>query len=111
MKQLFLIAALLLAVCGQTPLAIDTANARETVVSGTASVDSGPIVVVNVHFPIEAKLGTGTVLPNGTFAVAIKGELLEGEALVAVDKAGRRSSRFNVRPPRTGPTPPARPPN
>ena len=92
----------------QTVPSIKAAYARETVVTGTAAAGSG-ITILNVQFPAAAKIGSGTVARDGSFAIAISAPLVEGHGLVAVDQTGVKSQRFNVSPARSGDTP-AKPP-
>jgi len=106
MKRMLLLAVALATVgTAQQPPAIREAYAHEMVVSGNAATDSGPITVMNIQFPAPAKLGSGEVAPDGTFAIAVKGPLTEGHGLIVIDKAGRKSARFNVAPARSGATP------
>jgi hypothetical protein len=97
-----ILSGILVAQSGPT---IQSAFAKEMLVTGVATPGSGPITILNVQFPTPLGIGKGVVDRQGNFAVSVKTVLVQGHALIAVDKAGHKSQRFNVSAARSGGAP------
>jgi len=89
----------------QSAPTIQSAYAKETLVTGVAVTGSGPITILDAQFPTPIEIGKGDVDGQGSFAVSVKNVLDEGHALIAVDKDGHASQRFNVSAARSGGAP------
>ncbi len=89
----------------QTVPLVTSAYETEFTVDGTADAAAGPIIIVDLSYEVETRIGTGDVARDGKFAAVVKPALIKGNRLVAVDKNGRRSHVFSVAPARPGPVP------
>lgn len=108
-RGIFLVALLFAGGRGsaQSVLNITAAYATEITVDGKADPAAEKVVIYDVSYDVETRIGEGVVSSSGNFAVAVKPSLIQGHQLVAVDKNGSRSAPFAVRPARSGPVPSA----
>jgi hypothetical protein len=91
----------------QSGVSITSAYAREITVDGQADPSGEAIVIYDTSFEAETRIGEGAIARDGTFAAVVQPALIEAHRLVAVDKNGRRSAAFVVRPARSGSVPSA----
>lgn len=107
---LILAAGLSQSLQAQTAPVIVAAYAKETVLNGTAALNTGPITVYNTTFPARAKVGVAQQGRDGKFALSLKTALVQGHRYIAIDRSGRTSAVFTVPAPRNVGNVPALPP-
>lgn len=83
---------------------VSEAFAREVTLNGVADPGVGAtVIILDLSYAVETKIGVGRVARNGEFAAVVKPALIEGHRLVAVDVRGRRGTPFTVLPARHTP--------
>jgi hypothetical protein len=96
-----------ISVSAQTTPVIVSAHDKDVTVDGLSDPAAGPIVVLDLSYEVETRIGTAEVSTAGKFAAAVSPALIQGNRLVVVDRLGNRSAPFVVLPARSGPVPSA----
>jgi hypothetical protein len=69
----------------------------DQIVWGTASPDSGPIMIYDISLPEKTQIGTAkAVASDGAFSSSVNPPLVKGHQIVAVDQNGQTSSPVTV---------------